>query len=179
MAIHVTPTKKNNESTTNNNENKSVERIYIGGLDPYKGLSASDLVERIRMIQDVTIRSIDVGEHQEDADRRTYLFVDAIPKKEKSALDIVSSHYHNVMWKGCKLRVEGAKLHFLERLKLERQGRLQEQQLQAEQKAQQLQQLADAATSDTKEEDINIPRHLRIKRKHGEEAFIIDTKPRT
>ena len=47
------------------------------------------------------------------------------PKKAApttTVLDVIKKSYNNVKWKGCILKVEPAKLHFLDRLRVEREG---------------------------------------------------------
>lgn len=101
-----------------------------------------------------------------------------------SPLDIIAKHYHNVKWKGCSLRVEKAKLHILKRLEQERMEVLDRQSTQISPLVQEV------TTSGPSTESMGqksfpcdhrqgqkIKRHLRIKRRFGEEAYLVDTKP--
>ena len=171
------------------------ERIYIGGLDPPR-LCASDVLKRIQAIDQIEIM-IDESESPSSAaaatnneqeknsneilDKKPYLHITARSKNESSsALDIIAKQYHNVKWKGCKLAVETAKPHFLQRLDEERRQRsigTVEEESHHEQ-----QQKEEGEHDDTDEaiiNDNNIPRRLRVRKKFGEEAYHIDTKPWT
>jgi hypothetical protein len=124
-----------------------VERIYIGGLDPPR-LSARDMLERLKAIEDVEIvqfgnnnnnnntsdriiindgnnNNNNIEYDDDDAlmnHQRPFLHIAAVSKNgSDSALSIIARQYHNVKWKGCKLAVEAAKPSFLDRLVQERQ----------------------------------------------------------
>ena len=174
------------------------ERIYIGGLNPPR-LSARDIFRRLKSLDQIEIEDNGNDSSDEDDDNdnnNPYLHITAVSKHESdSALSIVSKQYHNVKWKGCKLVVEKAKPHFLERLDEERR------QLQLLAKAKEL--ATATATDDAIETNNNntaetisdaadnaptpsealaasrIPRRLRVRKKYGEEAFHVDTKPWT
>eukprot|EP00934_Nitzschia_sp_Nitz4_P005988 Nitzschia sp. Nitz4//scaffold57_size113557//53453//55516//NITZ4_003993-RA/size113557-processed-gene-0.157-mRNA-1//-1//CDS//3329554852//5978//frame0 len=148
------------------------ERIYIGGLDP-PHLTAQHIAERIKLLP-IEIRTI------EDHKDRPFCHLTVVPKEDShsssettTALEIIASKYHNVKWKGCRLHIQEAKPHFLERLaeeRHERQQRLEE---------------ANAMKEATVDEDVHveehiagsIPRRLRIRRKFGDEAHHVDTRP--
>jgi len=164
------------------------ERIYIGGLDPPR-LSGNDVLRRLKSINKIEIQSVVIDNHNDDDIKdgatddddvcdgngnKPYLHVTVVSKDDNSALSIISKLYHNVKWKGCKLVVEAAKPHFLERLKQERQQRAKEMDI-----------LATYATIDLNSDAWmdkttgRIPRRLRIRKKHGDMAFNVDTKPWT
>jgi len=131
-----------------------MERIYIGGLDPPR-LTAEEVASRLDGIVGVEIRSKDLVGND-----KNFFYINAVSKDgEMSALDVIAKQYNNVTWKRCKLVVQAARPHFLERLAQERLEREQEQEKQ-----------------DVKETQ-SIPRHLRIRQKFGEEAHQVDTKP--
>lgn len=136
-----------------------MERIYIGGLNPPK-LTAKEVAARLDTIPDIEIHSTDlVGEE------KSFFYVNATSTDvHSSALDKIAKLYNNVTWKQCKLVVEAARPHFLQRLEQERAER---------QRA--------AAIKNENEQDQQrqqkIPRHLRIRQKYGQEAHKVDTKP--
>lgn len=132
------------------------ERIYIGGLNPPR-LTAKEVAARLESVDGVEICSKDlVG-----GDKK-FFYVNAISTDKISALDKISKQYNNVIWKQCKLVVQAARPHFLERLEQERQQR--EEQHQNDKEA------SLAARS-------HIPRHLKIRQKFGQQAHQVDTKP--
>ncbi|KAG7369623.1 hypothetical protein IV203_027369 [Nitzschia inconspicua] len=144
------------------------ERIYIGGLDPPR-LTASDILQRLKsMEQIVEIQSID--DHR--LDEKPYLHFQAICKdSDLRALDVIAKQYHNVKWKGCKLAVEAAKPHFLQRLEEERRRRVPENDRNLAED--------DNHPVASAEPSSSLPRKLRVRKKYGQEAFHIDTKPWT
>jgi len=164
------------------------ERIYIGGLNPPR-LSAKDIFRRLKSLNQIEIESasiIDNGKDDESSsdesisqkDNKPYLHITAVSKHDSdSALSIISKQYHNVKWKGCKLVVEKAKPHFLERLEEERR------QLRAkatEEEEEFTKEATETQKSDPSEEkESRIPRRLRVRKKFGDTAFHVDTKPWT
>jgi len=145
------------------------ERIYIGGLNPPQ-LSGVDVFNRLKSIEKIEIESADTKKKDH------YLHVSAVCLDAgDSALSIISRMYHNVKWKGCKLVVEAAKPHFLEVLEKER--------------TQKIDAMAgsniDLSTSEerrrktSQKENDQIPRRLRIRKKYGDTAVHVDTKPWT
>ena len=160
------------------------QRIYVGGLDPHRGLTVPKVVQRIKAITELDILSMDDGGNQ--CNERTFLFLTARLKNSNSnsnstvttAFDLLKKQYRNVKWMGCRMRVELAKSHFLERLKLERQEREQRHILMQKQQQPKMN-LTEIGSGIEQEEQAtqNIPRHLRIRRCHGEEAYQVDTKP--
>jgi hypothetical protein len=142
----------------------SVERIYIGGLEPPR-LKGSEILSRLQSLSDVEIQSVIANED------KTFVHLTAVSTGDASALEIISKAYHNVKWKGCKLSVAMARPHFLERLAEEVRQRQE-----GKEKAALL--ATDPQQTESKHnEDPNIPRRLRIRRKFGDEAFHVDTKP--
>ncbi|KAL3911146.1 MAG: hypothetical protein SGILL_007398 [Bacillariaceae sp.] len=151
------------------------ERIYIGGLDPAR-LCASDILRRLKAIDRIKISSSAATE-----DTKPYLHVEAISGDPgHSALEIIAKQYHNVKWKGCKLVVEAARPHFMERLAEERKQHVMpdcEGDCLEDENASSI---ADVGREPKEIEMVsNLPRRLRVRKKFGEEAFHIDTKPWT
>lgn len=205
------------------------ERIYVGGLDPSRGLTVELVASRLCMVDGVGILSINdvattkstsavdnttntntssssssiytnkqsiIDEDGDLVDTRNFFFLEARSttaavdgddneKKSntnhhnsstQSALDILSKQYNSVKWKGCQLRVESAKPHFLHRLQDERQ------QIQlAKNQATQLKSAQDVINTQQQLEDIKTVikcrRRLRIRKRFGEEAYHVDTQP--
>lgn len=131
-----------------------MERIYVGGVDPPR-LTVEELLSRITSdvkgkveVQEMSISSI-------------YCHFNATSLQPGvSALETIRKLYNNVKWKGCKIKVEAAKPHYLERLTKERVERLVslEEELPGR-------------------DPVPIPRHLKIRRGYGEESWKVDTKP--
>ncbi|KAL3912943.1 MAG: hypothetical protein SGILL_006689 [Bacillariaceae sp.] len=139
----------------------AAERIYVGGLDPPR-LSPSEILKRLKAIAGIQISPSSTTLE----DSKPYLHIEAVSKDPtQSALSIVAKQYHNVKWKGCKLVVEAARPHFLERLEGERKDRavLTETALEVE--------------NDSLNVSSHLPRRLRVRKKFGDEAFHVDTKP--
>jgi hypothetical protein len=159
----------------------TVERIYIGGLDPSR-LTVKDILGRLEtsLGDKVEIRDLHEGSY--------FCYVNALSKEtdtkvidirttgttqtpaQAPALKAISKLYNNVKWKGCKLKVEPAKTHFLERLAQERQDRQQA-----------LDDVAAAAaaavTAASSNSETRLPRHLKIRKGYGETSWAIDTRP--
>jgi hypothetical protein len=132
-----------------------VERIYVGGVDPLR-LTVEEVIHRIAA--DVK----DKVEFQDMCLSSIYCHFNATSLLPGvSALETIRKLYHNVKWKGCKLKVEAAKPHYLDRLAKERAERL----VSAEEKKTEL------------PKAVPIPRHLKIRRGYGEESWKVDTKP--
>ena len=169
-------------------EDNEIQRIYVGGIAP--PLLTVEMVQS-RLIKTLSeaidIISFDASKSKTNLwgeDTQTFFFMTAKLKniengrKYDSALDAVAKLYNNVKWKNCTLKVEKARLHILDRLKLERE---------------QLQHERDKNLINTNESSIQIldgnhdnsdathtkklKRHLRIRRRFGEEAYVVDTKP--
>jgi hypothetical protein len=164
------------------------EKVYIGGLNPPR-LSGRDILRRLKSLHQIEIESSSIpcegndqdedDEEECDQDSKPYLHITAISKHESdSALSIIHKQYHNVRWKGCKLVVEVAKPHFLERLEEERRQRrslLKAREAAAETEIDSGQD----KESNLSEDPSRIPRRLRVRKKHGDVAVHIDTKPWT
>eukprot|EP00536_Pseudo-nitzschia_multiseries_P012869 jgi/Psemu1/33319/gm1.33319_g len=165
------------------------ERIYIGGLNPPR-LSAKDIFRRLQSLNQIEIESASIVDNGKDDDsssdeyiteddNKPYLHITAVSKHDSdSALSIISKQYHNVKWKGCKLVVEKARPHFLERLEEERRQIRTEA---TEEKAEEIAKTTEAQKSDDPSEAIpsRIPRRLRVRKKFGDTAVHVDTKPWT
>lgn len=134
----------------------TVERIYIGGLDPSR-LTAQEVASRLKTsVSGVEIQSTDLV-----GDDKNFFYINAVSNDTVStALSKIAKQYNNVTWKRCKLIVQAARPHFLQRLAQERLQRQQQENLQPESR-----------------ERRPIPRHLRIRQKFGAEAHQVDTKP--
>jgi len=161
---------------------KIEERIYIGGLNPPR-LSGRDILRRLKSLDQIEIESasiVDKGNDEDDGnddDNRPYVHITAISKHDSdSALSIIHKQYHNVKWKGCKLVVEVAKPHFLERLEQERRQRGSKAMATATKTATDT---AENLVPNTSEAPSRIPRRLRVRKKHGDPAVHVDTKPWT
>ena len=176
----------------------SVQRIYIGGIDPQR-LTIDDISSRLRRLVDVVSIEAPANKPSDDCFVHTgpsFFYLNArCPSAEEddtaestatpakaSPLQVLSKAYNNVKWKGCTLRVEEARPHFLDRLRLEREERERKERQEMEERHQS----KDTETSDDENEVTteeaapsvaNLPRNLRIRRRHGEEAFSVDTKP--
>jgi hypothetical protein len=134
----------------------TVERVYIGGLDPSR-LTAQEIMDRLQtdVQNQVELREISVSKGSV-----SYCHFGAVSlQNDRTALEILRKLYNNVKWKGCKIKVEEAKPHFLERLAKQHQER-------------------DAPTQQANATEAGIiPRHLKIRKGHGEESWKVDTKP--
>jgi len=95
--------------------------------------------------------------------------------------EVIRKGYHNVTWKGCRLRCEPARPHFLDRLRREREERQSREQRQQEeqQQPQQPENAPSASSSRLASESNLLPRHLKIRSRFGQTAYKVDTKPRT
>ncbi|CAJ1969178.1 unnamed protein product [Cylindrotheca closterium] len=147
----------------------TVERIYIGGLDPPR-LSGKDIVSRLKSLDGIELQSI------VDKEKCFIHLTATSSSQDQSALAIISQKYNNVKWKGCRLEVAEAKPSFLQRLELERQER-------AEREAQEKESTTAVEDTPSKEDEAEgqapsrIPRRLRIRKKFGDEAVHVDTRP--
>jgi hypothetical protein len=182
-------------------EERIMERIYIGGLQP-PHLTVDNLLERLEQSLGSVVELVVVGDDDDDKNKddknkgptilrstACYVHLQARVRKSpqqqeeeeeeraqqgnnnnnKSALEHIARMYHNVTWKGCKLKVEAAKPHFLQRLQQERQERsaITEQTNQLPLPVQP----HSTATSN------NNRRHLKIRQRYGEQVYTVDTKP--
>ena len=175
-----------------------IQRIYIGGIDPQR-LTIDDVSSRLRRLVDVVSIETPASKPSDDCFVNTgpsffYLNARCPPAEEDdtaesaatsakaSPLQVLSKVYNNVKWKGCTLRVEEAKPHFLDRLRLEREERERKERQEMEEDQQSEDAKASVDENDLAAEEAapsvaNLPRNLRIRRRHGEEAFKVDTKP--
>ena len=104
----------------------SKERIYIGGLDPPR-LSGNDILRRLKSLNQIEVESSVICNRKDTDDNKPFFHITAVSKHDSdSALSIIAKQYHNVKWKGCKLVVEAAKPHFLDRLEEERRKKATE-----------------------------------------------------
>jgi hypothetical protein len=102
-----------------------------------------------------------------------------LPKKRKKSVKTlpaceggiafakISKLLNNVTWKNCKLKVQMAKPHFLQRLQKEIEER-QQQQLSA---------TCEISSSSPLAAAPPIKRHLKVRCRYGDEAWSVDTKP--
>lgn len=145
-----------------------MERIYLGGLDPPR-LTAQHVVARLK---DMPVEIENIEDHPD----KSFCHLTARstePTSSKTALEIISSRYHNVKWKGCRLQVQAARPHFLQRLEEERKLRREQKE-----KLSGMEDLTQKPESTIHpERESFIPRRLRIRRKYGDEAVHVDTKP--
>ena len=100
------------------------------------------------------------------------------PPQQQSALETLAKQYNNTKWKGCTLRVESARPHFLKRLEAER--------LERTAREERNKQLLTAPTPSTvipmhpnETHNAKPRRRLRIRKRFAEEAYAVDTHPKT
>jgi hypothetical protein len=102
----------------------------------------------------------------------------AATRSMPSAFDILASRYHNVKWRGCRLKIEHAKPHILAILSNER---IERQQLRLREQDDNLKHSPLSTYDKINEWAAGRPkkqqRELRIRRRRGEEAVCVDTKP--
>ena len=190
--------------------NTAPQRIYIGGLDPSRGLTVELVASRLRAVKDVEITSINdvaikdqgdvncsssvpiynpkhrvIDEDGDLVDTRKFFYIEArsTSATSTSALALLAKQYHNTKWKGCSLRVEEAKPHFLKRLEQEREERETKAKalaaaLSTEMKEPQAKEEDVIVDEEKAKNEIKNKRRLRIRQKFGEEAFLVDTHPR-
>lgn len=107
--------------TTNHPKHIQFQRIYIGGIDSSRGLAVSEVWQRLEAklanpgdgVPKLQWSDLYCG----SCCLQVTVTSDHI---DQSPLKIVKSSFHNVMWKGCKLVVDEARPHFLQRLQDER-----------------------------------------------------------
>ncbi|KAL7479540.1 hypothetical protein ACHAW6_005267 [Cyclotella cf. meneghiniana] len=167
---------------------RPTERIYVGGLDPTRGLTVDLVASRLRAVPDVEILSVDdvpsknslIDDNGERVDDRRFFFVEARrtdddrdSSSSASALRLLADQYHNANWKGCRLRIEEARPHFLRRLETER----------ADRRRRTLVEEASPRNENDERPTTTTPacakqrRRLRIRKRFGEEAYQVDTQP--
>jgi len=186
-----TPVQSPSTTTTTLGPMESVEvvdRIYIGGLDPPR-LTAQDVLSRLAVPAStsgtnitspttrsgaVTILSLECHPDKPYCHVTATIMTktDTVGEIPTSAFQVLYKTFNNVKWKGCRLTVQPAQPHFLDRLRHE----IQERDALRQQQQQQLEE----DTTPPPPQDNRVPRRrLRIRRKFGEEAYHVDTKPWT
>jgi hypothetical protein len=162
----------------------TLERIYIGGLDP-KRLTVKDVLDRLESTlgDQIEIRDVDQGScfchvnAQQKESLQTIAVKGDGPESTSKvptapALHAIVKLYNNVTWKGCKIKVEAARPHILERLEQERTERQETIDAVARHAQQQKEKLLTA-----RPEPSILPRHLKIYKAFGQESLAVDTKP--
>ena len=142
-----------------------LERIDIGGLDP-PFLKPSDVIRRL----EESLPSITIVNPMVD-DTKSYFHINALPLGDKRPFEVVSKEYNNVKWKGCRITVQEARPHLLQRLENERRERV------ATIHSQSLIRASAEADQKKEPEPVVLRRRLRIRQKYGTEAHRVDTKP--
>lgn len=162
-------------------------RIYIGGLEPTR-LSVEEVLQRVKDHIPDSFGLVNVHYSKEPSTacyvQFTVVSISAQEKElnqsnqsqsddvniEKSAFQLICKLFNNVKWKGCKLKVEQAKPHFLDRLRGEIQDRLN-----AFHESENI----DIVTSSNIVPSVttHIGRHLKVKKSYGEKYWKVDTKP--
>ena len=101
------------------------QRIYVGGMNPSRGLGVADVWQRLEAKLSNPGDGVPKFQWSDVYRGSCYLqfTVSHDVTTEPSPLAIVKSWFHNVMWKGCKLVVDEARPHFLQRLQEERNSR--------------------------------------------------------
>eukprot|EP00522_Entomoneis_paludosa_P016673 CAMPEP_0172455524 /NCGR_PEP_ID=MMETSP1065-20121228/12108_1 /TAXON_ID=265537 /ORGANISM="Amphiprora paludosa, Strain CCMP125" /LENGTH=832 /DNA_ID=CAMNT_0013207987 /DNA_START=64 /DNA_END=2562 /DNA_ORIENTATION=+ len=160
---------------------EETERIYVGGMDP-RLLSVKDVYHRL----EGELKSSSGWELDQVHMGSCYFQVNARKQKSRgedtgseseaspsnSALEQARSLFHNVKWKGCKLRVEKAQPHFLERLAQEQKDKHGAQPtVEASEKSMMNQPIGETNPPQQKR------RHYKIRRGYGQTVFHVDTKP--
>jgi hypothetical protein len=149
------------------------QRIYLGGIDPSRGLTVVEVWERLQAkLEDATTQQKMKWSDLHLGRCFLQLTVTAATEGAPPPLTVIKSWFHNVTWKACKLVVEEARPHFLQRLQDERTSRSQ-QSPGAEVVP------ADAASFTAVDAILAPhPRHWRIKRGYvGEPVRHVDTQP--
>ncbi|KAI2510300.1 hypothetical protein MHU86_4178 [Fragilaria crotonensis] len=141
------------------------ERLYIGGLDP-PFLKPSDVIRRL----EESLPSITIVNPMVD-DSKSYFHINALPIGDTRPFEVVSKAYNNVKWKGCRITVQEARPHLLQRLENERRER------EATIHSRSLIRAAEEADQKKEPEPVLLRRRLRIRQKYGTEAHRVDTKP--
>lgn len=164
------------------------ERIYIGGLDPAR-LTVRETIERLQSSLLTVNDPNDVGAAFGIRDLHegpSYVQFTAVPihnnpsdgiPAQRTPLEAVAKLLHNVKWKGCKLKVQAARPHFLHRLTEEIRVRQIQQENQASLTADATIPPSASSTPVSPRPESTLPRHLKIRRGYGEESWKVDTKP--
>ena len=109
------------EQTQDPQLNHQVQRIYLGGIDNSRGLTASEVWQRLEA--KLTNPGNGITKLQWSDVYCGSRCIQFTVIKDDSDLDpvtLVKSWFNNVMWKGCKLSVDETRPHFLQRLQDER-----------------------------------------------------------
>jgi hypothetical protein len=152
------------------------KRIYLGGIDPARGLTTEEVLQRLRTRSQehhstgpkFQLRDVHVGTCY-----LQFTIQNTFPHEgEEDALATIKKWFHNVTWKGCKLHVELARPHFLQRLKNE-----------IEQRQQSKTNMPFLENNKTDQElpvtssDCNPKRYWKVKRGYGKPSLLVDTQP--
>jgi hypothetical protein len=157
------------------------QRIYLGGIDPARGLTTEEVLQRLRArLQQHHPSSIDTVAPKfqlQDLHVGTCYLQFSIQNtspddEEEDALATVKKWFHNVTWKGCKLRVEPARPHFLQRLKTEI-----EQRQQSEINSSSMNNHITNTELPVSESNSNPKRYWKVKRGFGMPSLLVDTQP--
>jgi len=174
-------------------ETIEAQRIYIGGLNP-PNLTVEMVQDRMKAsfskklslaFDDINSDSASkVYQNTWGEDARTFFFVTAktltTTTNNTTPLELITKQYHNVKWKGCSITVQRAKLNFLQRLEVERKEARElehEKQLKLKEEQIRLENEKDKVENNYQQLVKSKKRHLRIRKQHGEEAYMVDTKP--
>jgi hypothetical protein len=164
-----------------------VHRIHIGGVQP-PNLTVKMVQKRLKTtLPEIEFLSFDESEaftNPLGKGTQIFFYANIILKSDvpgsssSSAVDMVAKMYNNVKWKGCTLRVKKARVHFLQRLEMERR----DEKAAVEAKAKMLLEMQEKQRELDKLAEITplvrkTKRHLRMRKQFGEEAYLVDTKP--
>ena len=164
-------------------DRRAVERVYIGGVEPPR-LTVEQVLHRLR--EQAISSSIEVLQDNIHLESK-YVHVNAVSvgdtdPSSPSPVEVIRKLFHNVVWKGCKLKVERARPHLLDRLAQEREQRRSAILAKAEIE----QCIADGVQNDdapARQFDKSHPlpqthrRFLRVRSRFQQEAHMVDTKP--
>ena len=173
MIATTTPQKHNKDSSVDT----TLHRIYVGGINPPK-LTVETVEQRMKSTLGNRIEFVSFDHSQGKGsewgeDSRTFFFVSARGPKigdEETAVnptDLLVKEYHNVKWKGCTLKVEPAKLSFLDRLKVEREHAMKEELSRKDELN-----LKNSIETLNEGTQPKIKRQLNIRKRHGEEKYV-------
>jgi hypothetical protein len=158
---------------------RKVHKIYIGGIEPPK-LTVDTVEKRIKStlgdrIEFVSIDHCKAKTNAWGEDSRKFFFLTARVRENgdtattSDPTGLLAKEYHNVKWKGCTLKVEPAKLSFLDRLEVERQDAIEEKL----KKEEQMRLWEQAELTRMKEKKTpKVKRQLTIRKRHGEEKYV-------
>ena len=159
---------------------RKMYKIYVGGIEPPK-LTVETVEKRMKStlgdrVEFVSIHHSKVKTNAWGEDSRTFFFISARVRTNNDnqattsdPTEILAKEYHNVKWKGCTLKVEPAKLSFLDRLEVERKDIINEK-LKKVEEIRLREQSELASMKETKTPKIK--RQLNIRKQHGEEKYV-------